>query len=114
MHAINGSVPAEQLEQLVQRIRRDPPHPGSLIRSACLPSASSLETAARLLDLEPAAFIRILDGDSSVSPDLAVRMEALGWSSAELWMKLQAAYDLAQARRRFAQATPPIRLSAAL
>ena len=30
---------------------------------------------------------------------MAIRLEKLGWSTADHWMRLQAAYDLAQARR---------------
>lgn len=31
---------------------------------------------------------------------LALRLERIGWSNAEFWMRLQAHYDLAQARRK--------------
>ena len=30
---------------------------------------------------------------------MAIRLEKLGWSTADQWMRLQAAYDLAKARR---------------
>ncbi len=30
---------------------------------------------------------------------MAIRLEKAGWSNAEHWLRLQAAYDLAQARR---------------
>ncbi len=31
---------------------------------------------------------------------MAIRLEKAGWSNADHWLRLQAAYDLAQARRR--------------
>ncbi len=31
---------------------------------------------------------------------MAIRLEKVGWSNAEHWLRLQAAYDLAQARKR--------------
>jgi len=31
---------------------------------------------------------------------MALALERQGWSNADFWMRLQAAYDLAQARRR--------------
>jgi len=31
---------------------------------------------------------------------MAIRLEKAGWSNAEFWLRLQAAYDLAQARLR--------------
>jgi len=30
---------------------------------------------------------------------MAIRLEKAGWSSADHWLRLQAAYDLAQARK---------------
>ncbi len=32
------------------------------------------------------------------SPKMAIRFEKMGWSNADHWMRLQASYDLAQAR----------------
>ena len=100
MYAIDGSIPAEQIQRTVERLRRDPPHPGALVRTACLGSSTRVSEAARRLNLTPPELERILAGQSGISPDLAVRLEALGWATADLWLKLQSAYDLAQARRR--------------
>ena len=36
---------------------------------------------------------------SGVSPDVALALEEIGWGSAEHWMRMQAGYGLAQARR---------------
>ena len=38
---------------------------------------------------------------------MALALEAQGWSSADFWMRRQAAYDLAQARRRATAAWVP-------
>ena len=43
---------------------------------------------------------RVLNGHAAVSPEMAIRLEEIGWSNAEFWLRLQAAYDLAQARQR--------------
>ncbi|MDE0261207.1 MAG: HigA family addiction module antitoxin [Bryobacterales bacterium] len=100
MDAIDGSIPAEQIHSAVERLRRDPPHPGTLVRVGCLGNSTTVSEAARQLGLAPPELERILAGKSGISPDLAVKMEALGWGSADLWVKLQSAYDLVQARRR--------------
>ena len=42
---------------------------------------------------------RVLNGHAGVSPEMAIRLEKAGWSSAEFWLRRQASYDLAQARR---------------
>lgn len=100
MDAIDGAIPAEQIERTVERLRRDPPHPGALVRDGCLGGSTSVSEVARQLNLARSELEQILAGDSDISPDLAVRMESLGWATADLWVKLQSAYDLAQARRR--------------
>ena len=43
---------------------------------------------------------RVLNGHAAISPEMAIRLEEAGWSNAEFWIRRQAAYDLAQARRR--------------
>ena len=43
---------------------------------------------------------RVLNGHAAISPEMAIRLEKAGWSNAEFWLRLQAAYDLAQARQR--------------
>ena len=41
---------------------------------------------------------RVINGQAGISPEMAIRLERVGWSNADHWMRLQAAYDLAQAR----------------
>ena len=43
---------------------------------------------------------RVLNGRGGISPDMALRFEAAGWSNADFWMRYQASYDLANARTR--------------
>jgi addiction module HigA family antidote len=42
----------------------------------------------------------ILNGHAGVSPDMAVRLANAFGSTPEIWLKLQMAYDLAQARKK--------------
>jgi len=100
MELVNGSVPARQLEALVKSIRRDPPHPGCHIRETCERKELSVEEAARRIGLPVAELTEVIEGRAPVSPELALRMEAAGWASADLWIRLQSTYDLAQARLR--------------
>lgn len=41
---------------------------------------------------------RVINGKSGISPEMAIRLEKVGWSNAAHWMRLQTAYDLAKAR----------------
>ena len=42
---------------------------------------------------------RLLNGKAGVSANMALALEDIGWGTAEHWMRMQASYDLAQARR---------------
>ena len=41
----------------------------------------------------------VLNGQSGISPEMAIRLEKAGWLDAGHWLRLQKAYDLAQARK---------------
>lgn len=98
MDTVDGEIPAKQLRASVERLRRDPPHPGSLIQDFCLDGVMAADEAARSLGADETEFAQVLSGRRGVSTDLALKMEAAGWSTADLWMALQTDYDLAQAR----------------
>ena len=81
----------------------NPPHPGETVRFDCVEAAGLTVTeAARRLGCSRPALSRILNGRAAISPEMALALEAQGWSNADFWMRRQAAYDLAQARRRTA------------
>ena len=42
---------------------------------------------------------RVPNGHAAISPEMAIRLEKAGWSSAEFWLRRQTTYDLAQARK---------------
>ncbi len=80
---------------------RHPPHPGRSIRVTCLdPLGLSVTDAARVLGVARHTLSRLLNGHAGISAEMAIRLEKAGWSNAEFWMRLQAAYDLARARER--------------
>ena len=79
----------------------DPPHPGRSIRENCLePLGLSVTEAARVLGVARHTLSRVLNGHAAISPEMALRLEKAGWSNAEFWLRRQATYDLAQARKR--------------
>jgi len=79
----------------------NPPHPGETIRFDCIEASNlSVTDASHLLGCSRPALSRLLNGRASISPNMALALERQGWSNADFWMRLQAAYDLAQARRR--------------
>jgi addiction module HigA family antidote len=80
---------------------KNPPHPGRSIKDACLdPLALTVTEAANILGVARHTLSRVLNGRAAISPEMAIRMEKAGWSNADHWLRLQTAYDLAQARLR--------------
>ena len=56
------------------------------------------ETATRL-GCERGTLSRLLNGKAGVSANMALALEDIGWGTADHWMRMQASYELAQARR---------------
>ena len=78
----------------------NPPHLGELIRESMDEVGWNVtETAARL-GCERGTLSRLLNGKAGVSANMALALEDIGWGTAEHWMRMQASYELAQARRR--------------
>ncbi len=83
----------------------NPPHPGETVRFDCIEASGLTVTeAARRLGCSRPALSRLLNGRAAISPEMALAFEGQGWSNADFWMRRQAAYDLARARRRAAAA----------
>lgn len=86
-----------------------PAHPGSLIREDVLPAYGlSVSATARLLNVNRANLHGVLSGDVAMTPDMAIKLEAAFGVSADLLLRMQAAFDLAEARDREAAITAGI------
>ncbi len=84
----------------------DPPHLGKLVRDSMDDAGWTVtETAARLC-CERGTLSRFLNGHAGLSANMALALEDIGWGTADHWMRMQAAYELAQARRRRAEKGP--------
>lgn len=83
----------------------NPPHPGLTLRDDVLPALKLTVTdAAAALGVTRPALSRVLNGAAAVSPEMALRLERwLGHDNggrADVWLGLQAAYDLWAAELR--------------
>ena len=77
----------------------NPPHLGELIRESMDDVGwNVIETAARL-GCERGTLSRLLNGKAGVSANMALALEDIGWGTADHWMRMQASYELAPARR---------------
>ncbi|WAJ29002.1 HigA family addiction module antitoxin [Antarcticirhabdus aurantiaca] len=78
-----------------------PLHPGEYLREELLvPLDLPPERLAEALHVPAAAVHRLLDEESVVTAELALRLSAFFGTSAEFWLNLQQAFDLAVAAER--------------
>ncbi|MFC4352543.1 HigA family addiction module antitoxin [Fodinicurvata halophila] len=83
------------------------PHPGEILKETVFePLDLPVTEAAERLSMSRAALSRVLNGKAGISPDLAVRLEMAGVSTARFWINLQANYDLWLAQQH---KQPPVR-----
>ncbi len=76
-------------------------HPGEHILYDCLqPLGLSIAKGAEALGVTRAALNNIVRGKSGVSAEMAVRLSQAFGSTAAMWLRLQAAYDLALIEKR--------------
>ena len=75
-------------------------HPCEILRGNLEAEDWSVTEAAARLGCTRQALSRLLNGKAGISPAMALSLERIGWSNASYWMRLQAAYELAQERRR--------------
>ena len=76
-----------------------PAHPGEVLRDWMRGNGKTIAETAQLLGASPSQLNRVLAGKVRLSATLAVRLEGLGWSTAEVWSRMQAAWEVAEARR---------------
>jgi addiction module HigA family antidote len=79
---------------------KNPPHPGSLVRFECLePLNLTVSEGAEVLGVTRQTLNNVVNCKSGISPDMAIRLSKAFGSTPELWVMMQASYDLAQARK---------------
>src|ERR1700732_1451363 len=78
---------------------KNPPHPGLSVRHECIePLDLSITDAADILGVTRQTLNNLVNGKSGISPEMAIRLDKAFGGGAETWLRLQMAYDLAQAR----------------
>jgi addiction module HigA family antidote len=79
----------------------DPAHPGEVLQELFLdPLALSAGALAKRLGLPRTRIERLVKGQTAMTADSALRLARFFGNTAEFWMNLQRAFDLAEARRR--------------
>ena len=79
----------------------EPPHPGFSLRENCIESCGlTITDAAKALGVTRQTLTKVVNGRSGISPEMALRISKAFGGTAEIWLKMQLTYDLAQARER--------------
>ena len=77
---------------------KNPTHPGLAVRHDCLePLGLSVTEAAKRLGVSRKQLSDIVNCHAGISTEMAIRLDKAFGESAETWLRLQAAYDLARA-----------------
>jgi addiction module HigA family antidote len=79
---------------------KNPVHPGALAKANLDELNVSVAEAAKTMKITRQQLHNVTQGRSAVSPQMALRFEQAFGGSADMWLRMQAAYDLAQARRK--------------
>jgi antitoxin HigA-1 len=91
-HRVNGA-PAWQ-----------PSHPGALLREGVLPALRlTVKATAEKLGVSRQTLHAILSERSSITPEMAVRLGKLCGDGPDIWLRMQMAHDLWQAKRDLAE-----------
>lgn len=79
---------------------KNPPHPGLSVRYDCIEAHDlTITKAAEILGVTRQTLNNLVNGKSGISADMAIRLDKAFGGDAETWLRLQIAYDIAQARQ---------------
>ena len=79
---------------------KNPAHPGFLLKDDLVELGLSTAQAAVGLGVTRQQLYNVITGRSSITPNMAIRLERGISGTADHWLRMQIAYDLAQARLR--------------
>lgn len=79
-----------------------PPHPGGVVADVLDSARISMRQAAAAIGMSPTGLNKVLTGQSPVTAATALRLAAYIGGSPELWMRMQADFDLWHEGQRLA------------
>ncbi|MBF0363843.1 MAG: HigA family addiction module antidote protein [Oligoflexia bacterium] len=79
----------------------NPLHPGIVLKEIYMSEMGLNQTQlASMCACSPRKINEIINGKRGISPEFAITLESVLSTSADMWVRMQAEYDLAQARRQ--------------
>ncbi len=83
-----------------------PIHPGLVVKDALIDNTTLTVTeAAKRLGISRTALSRLLHGHAGISPEMALRLSLFFGNSVEMWVNLQAQYDVWAVQQRSSKIT---------
>ena len=83
------------------RVNMTPSHPGDFIRTEVIKDLGlNVTQAARILGVRRATLSDLLNGNATLSPEMALRIEKAFDVSMDILLRMQAWYDASQMRAR--------------
>ncbi len=80
---------------------KNPPHPGLSVRYDCLePLELTVTKGAEILGVRRQTLNDLVNAKAGISPEMAIRLDKAFGGGADTWLRMQAAYDLAQAEKK--------------
>jgi addiction module HigA family antidote len=80
---------------------KTPPHPGSLVKTEVIEALGlSVSKAAEVLHVRRATLSDLLNGKSTLTPDMALRIEKAFGPEMDHLLRMQLAYDVSRTRAR--------------
>ncbi len=90
----------------------NPPHPGEILKEDVLKAEGIKVTeAARQLGVSRVTLSRLLNGKTGVSVEMALRLSQWLETTPEVWLRMQEACDLWQAKKSKRLAVSPLQRS---
>ncbi len=78
---------------------KNPAHPGELVEANLQELGLSVAEAAKAIGVTRQQLYNVINGRSAVTPEMAVRFEKAFGGGAGMWLRMQAAHDLAKVRQ---------------
>jgi len=79
---------------------KNPPHPGKFVLEECIkPLGLTITEAARGLGVTRQTLSRLVNGQTGISPEMAIRLSKAFGTDPETWLRQQLNYDLAQVQK---------------
>ncbi len=80
-----------------------PMHPGQVLAEVYMSQLELNQTSlAKLCECSPRKINEIVNGKRGISPAFAIKLESVLGTTAEMWVRMQAEYDLWEARQKAA------------